>query len=272
MKFSDLVAEKLHKEWAKNKRMQLDAEGDRITEVWKDTGDVEYDRKMIELDKENRLPRYVKIEDGKVFIDILNMPYKELSSKWKGENEQAGEAVEDIMDIRNMNLAGLAKTIEKIDDERLEEMASLVHKRWMDRRKQELKENPNAWVDQSLMVPYEELSKYEQLKDKAQVVLAIEVAKKAEKAMALDYALDRAYGDRPRVNEDGTMAYPQNAMYATAMLSSMPKFTKDEIEIMSMMYGENSQNVLFAKQHSVEDEKSINKESVTKEELNKINS
>lgn len=92
-------------------------------------------------------------------VDIANCSFEELPSNWQYENlEAARVAIELVYD----------KTIsqEPITQEELEEMGSVIHEEWLKR---------NPWVydsnygDPKLAVPFLQLSKEEQDKDKSQV-------------------------------------------------------------------------------------------------------
>ena len=92
-------------------------------------------------------------------VDIANCSFEELPSNWQYENlEAARVAVELVFD---KTMAG-----EPITSTEMEEMGSTIHEEWLKR---------NDWVfdpnngDPKLAVPYEQLSKEEQDKDKAQL-------------------------------------------------------------------------------------------------------
>lgn len=97
-------------------------------------------------------------------VDIANHSFNELPSNWQYENLEAAKvAIEAVYD----------KTIsgEKISEQEAEQMAAIIHEEWLKR---------NEWVfdpgygDPKLAVPYEQLTKEEQDKDKAQLGPAIE--------------------------------------------------------------------------------------------------
>ena len=97
-------------------------------------------------------------------VDIANCSFEELPSDWQYENLEAAKVA--INEVYDKVVAG-----EEITPEDLEQIASIIHEEWLKR---------NDWVydeqygDPSLAVPYEELSKEEQDKDKAQIGPAIE--------------------------------------------------------------------------------------------------
>ena len=92
-------------------------------------------------------------------VDIANCSFEQLPSNWQYENlEAARVAIELVYD----------KTVsgEPFIPEEIEQMASVIHEEWLKR---------NDWVfspeygDPKLAVPYAQLSKEEQDKDKAQL-------------------------------------------------------------------------------------------------------
>ena len=92
-------------------------------------------------------------------VDIANCSFQQLPSNWQYENlEAARVAIELVYDK--------AVSGETITPEEIEQMAAVIHEEWLKR---------NDWVynpeygDPKLAVPYEQLSKEEQDKDKAQL-------------------------------------------------------------------------------------------------------
>lgn len=92
-------------------------------------------------------------------VDIANCSFEQLPSNWQYENlEAARVAIELVYDKVIAN--------EQITPEELEQMGATIHEKWLER---------NAWVydpnygDPKLAVPYEQLSKEMQDKDKAQI-------------------------------------------------------------------------------------------------------
>lgn len=92
-------------------------------------------------------------------VDIANCSFEQLPSNWQYENlEAARVAIELVYDKVIAN--------EQITPEELEQMGATIHEKWLER---------NAWVydpnygDSKLAVPYEQLSKEMQDKDKAQI-------------------------------------------------------------------------------------------------------
>ena len=92
-------------------------------------------------------------------VDIANCSFEELPSNWQYENLEAARVAIEL--VYDKTMAG-----EPITPEELEQMASTIHEEWLKR---------NSWVydpnngDPKLAVPYDQLSKEEQDKDKAQV-------------------------------------------------------------------------------------------------------
>jgi hypothetical protein len=100
-------------------------------------------------------------------VDIANCSFKELPSNWQYENLEAARVAINCVYDKIMNG-------EEITPEEAEQMASTIHDEWLKR---------NSWVydpnngDSKLAVPYEQLSREEQLKDLAQLQPAIDKVK-----------------------------------------------------------------------------------------------
>lgn len=92
-------------------------------------------------------------------VDIANCSFEELPSNWQYENLEAARVAIGLVYDKTMSN-------EQITPEELEEMASTIHDKWLDRNSWVF--DPNYGVPE-LAVPYEELSKEEQDKDKAQI-------------------------------------------------------------------------------------------------------
>lgn len=95
-------------------------------------------------------------------VDIANCSFEQLPSNWQYENLEAAKvAIELVYDKTMSN--------EQITQEEIEQLGSIIHEEWLKR---------NSWVydpnygDPKLAVPYEQLSKEEQDKDKVQLVQA----------------------------------------------------------------------------------------------------
>ena len=95
-------------------------------------------------------------------VDIANCSFEELPSNWQYENLEAARVAIELVYDKVM-------ADEPITEEELEEMASVIHEKWLSR---------NSWVfdpsygNPELAVPYGQLSKEEQDKDKAQILPA----------------------------------------------------------------------------------------------------
>ena len=92
-------------------------------------------------------------------VDIANCSFAQLPSNWQYENLEAAKVVIEL--VYDKIMSG-----DTISDDELEQMASVVHDEWLKR---------NSWVfdpnygNPQLAVPYSQLSKEEQDKDKIQV-------------------------------------------------------------------------------------------------------
>ena len=122
-------------------------------------------------------------------VDIANHSFEELPSNWQFENLEAAKVAISL--VFDKVISG-----EQITPEELDQMASVIHEEWLKR---------NTWVydpnygNPSLIVPFEQLSKEEQDKDRAQLYPAI-----AKTQAYLDGTLDisticKQYG----LDEDG---------------------------------------------------------------------
>ena len=92
-------------------------------------------------------------------VDIANCSFEELPSNWQYENLEAARVAIEL--IYNKTIEG-----EQFSADEIELMASIIHDEWLKR---------NDWVfnpeygNPKLAVPYSQLSKDEQDKDKAQL-------------------------------------------------------------------------------------------------------
>ena len=92
-------------------------------------------------------------------VDIANCTFEQLPSNWQYENLEAARVAIEL--VYDKTMSG-----EYFTPEEIEQMASTIHEEWLKR---------NEWVfhpeygDPKLAVPYEQLSKEEQDKDKAQL-------------------------------------------------------------------------------------------------------
>lgn len=92
-------------------------------------------------------------------VDIANCSFEQLPSNWQYENLEAARVAIGL--VYDKTISG-----EQFSPEEVEQMASVIHDEWLKR---------NDWVfnpeygDPKLAVPYAQLSKEEQDKDKAQL-------------------------------------------------------------------------------------------------------
>ena len=111
-------------------------------------------------------PRMKKTKDeewisshGTNEVDIANCSFEELPSDWQYENLEAARVVIGL--VYDKTMAGKSFTDEEMDD-----MGAIIHEEWLQRNQWVY--DPNYGVPK-LAVPYSELSKEEQDKDKAQI-------------------------------------------------------------------------------------------------------
>ena len=98
-------------------------------------------------------------------VDIANCSFEELPSNWQYENlEAARVAVNCVYD----------KVVkgEEITEEEAEQMASVIHDEWL-KRNDYIRGPVEQGGNPALAVPYEQLSREEQLKDLAQLPPAV---------------------------------------------------------------------------------------------------
>ena len=138
------LASDLHEEW-RNTRLKDDG---TYEERWKESTDEEW----------NNI-------HGTNKVDIANTSFKDLPANYKQENLEAAKVVIELTYDKIVNS-------EELSIESFEEMASIVHDKWLER---------NSWAYESspeLAVPYQELSEEEKDKDRIQLRQAIEKVSK----------------------------------------------------------------------------------------------
>ena len=96
-------------------------------------------------------------------VDIANTDFEDLPNNWKHENIEAAKVAVDLVYDKISNL-------EKISSETIEEMANIVHEKWLER-------NWIEWSFENQRVSYENLSEKEKEKDRIQIKTAIDVIK-----------------------------------------------------------------------------------------------
>lgn len=135
--------------------------GSDLHEAWRaprKMGDGSYEPRM----KKSKDEEWNKIH-GTDEVDIANCAFEDLPSNWQYENLEAAKVVINL--VFDKTMAG-----QKLSEEDIEEMAAIVHEKWLER---------NEWVfdpnygDPSLAVPYAELSEEEKAKDRAQLEPAV---------------------------------------------------------------------------------------------------
>ena len=111
-------------------------------------------------------------EDGKVYLDILNSSYNELSNDWKGENKESAEvAVSEIASQTSMS-----KRQSEFNHYERDDVSEEVHKQWLKR---------NPWAPENQQKPFSELSEEEKDKDRTIVDKAYILYEKRLKEMHL---------------------------------------------------------------------------------------
>lgn len=93
-------------------------------------------------------------------VDIANTSFEDLPSNWQYENLEAAKVAVELVYEKVLNG-------EEITPEMIEEMSSVVHKKWLER---------NDWAkDGELGVQYDQLPEDEKAKDRTQVEAAIRI-------------------------------------------------------------------------------------------------
>ena len=96
-------------------------------------------------------------------VDIANTKFENLPLNRKYENLQAAQVVVNLVYDKVVNW-------EEINSEMLEEMAEIVHNKWLER-------NWMEWSFDFQRVSYDQLSEEEKAKDRNQLLQAIEIVK-----------------------------------------------------------------------------------------------
>lgn len=99
---------------------------------------------------------------GSSEVDIANTDYEDLPSDWQEENKAAAEVAQSLLN------EGYANHEDIKGDEFVESASSQIHEAWLGR---------NGWaIGGELDVPYDQLPEAEKLKDRAQILTAIELS------------------------------------------------------------------------------------------------
>jgi hypothetical protein len=132
------IASQLHEDWRKTR---LNEDGTYEPRL-KNTSDQEW----------------IAAHDGSTEVDIANTTYENLPADWQAENATAGEVVATELVTSHRNS-------EVITPDKVEEIASIVHDKWLER---------NEWAKGGeLDVPYEQLPEDEKAKDRDQVMIGL---------------------------------------------------------------------------------------------------
>lgn len=96
-------------------------------------------------------------------VDIANTKFDDLPSNRKYENLEAARVAVNLVYDKVISW-------ESISFEIIDEMAKIVHERWLER-------NGELWSFENQRVPYEKLSEEEKAKDRIQIQLTIQIVK-----------------------------------------------------------------------------------------------
>jgi hypothetical protein len=140
---SQILWSKFHEEWRKSMVHSDWTYASRIEKV---------------LDK-----NWIQQHNWKTEIDIVNTKFEDLPSNRKYENLEAAKVAISLVYEKVLHW-------EEISSESLEEMAEVVHNKWLER-------NWAAWSFEFQRVSYAQLSEEEKAKDRDQLLQAIEIVK-----------------------------------------------------------------------------------------------
>lgn len=140
---SQILWSKFHDEWRKSMAQEDWTYASRIEKV---------------LDE-----NWIQQHNWKTEVDIVNTEFEDLPSNRKYENLEAAKVAISLV---------LEKVLhwEEINSESLEEMAEIVHNKWLER-------NWMEWSFDFQRVSYDQLSEEEKAKDRNQLLQAIEIVK-----------------------------------------------------------------------------------------------
>ena len=140
---SQILWSKFHDEWRKSMAQEDWTYASRIEKV---------------LDE-----NWIQQHNWKTEVDIVNTEFEDLPSNRKYENLEAAKVAISLV---------LEKVLhwEEINSESLEEMAEIVHNKWLER-------NWMEWSFDFQRVNYDQLSEEEKAKDRNQLLQAIEIVK-----------------------------------------------------------------------------------------------
>ena len=100
-------------------------------------------------------------------VDIANTKFEDLPSDWQYENLEAAKVAVDLVYEK-------VSSGEEISPEMIENLSSVVHEKWLERNDRVY--NLNYW-NPILTQPYNALPEDEKVKDRAQILLAIDMIK-----------------------------------------------------------------------------------------------
>ena len=106
---------------------------------------------------------WIQQHNWKTEVDIVNTEFEDLPSNRKYENLEAAKVAISLVSEKVLNW-------EEINSESLEEMAEIVHNKWLER-------NWMEWSFDFQRVNYDQLSEEEKAKDRNQLLQAIEIVK-----------------------------------------------------------------------------------------------
>ena len=161
-KLIESMASSLHEDWRAPRRIK---DTEKFEPRWKSPKNPDFEEQWLQRLNSGEERENIRIQDGKVEIDIANTPYGELTDAWKEENRVSAEiAIGEVMRA--------IKEGRKLDGEFIEEASSFIHDKWLERNRD--------WAPPEQNKPYPELSEEEKEKDRLYVRRAIEMCQSKE--------------------------------------------------------------------------------------------
>ena len=152
----------LHEDWRAPRRIE---DTEKFEPRWKSPKDADFEKKWLERLNRGEKRENVRIQDGKVEIDIANTPYSELTEAWRAENKASAEAaIGEVMRARQEG--------KELGQDFVEQASSVIHDKWLERN--------GSWAPPEQNKPYSELSEEEKEKDRLFVRMAIETCQSKE--------------------------------------------------------------------------------------------
>ncbi len=159
----EVMARSLHEDWRIARRTK---DAKKFKPCWKPARDIDFEKQWLKRLGSGEKSGNIRVQDGKLEIDIANTPYDKLSNFWKKENKASAEiAMREVMKAKQEG--------RKINKDFIKQASSVVHERWLERNRDRVPPEQNKH--------YLELSEKEKEKDRLCVRKAIEMCFPKEK-------------------------------------------------------------------------------------------